>query len=129
MRISPHLTWEELACHDGTFYPASWMDRASDLAQVFEDVRIEAGNYPLLVTSAYRTKSWNKKVGGARNSQHLYGRALDLVPIRGVSVEKLFEAAKRVAGYNMRLKGIGLYPTFVHIDIRQSKKLVVWRSL
>jgi len=37
-------------------------------------------NSPFLVHSGYRSASVNAKVGGARNSAHLYGRACDFVP-------------------------------------------------
>ncbi len=34
----------------------------------------------MIITSGYRTKAHNKKVGGAKNSYHLTDRARDLVP-------------------------------------------------
>lgn len=34
---------------------------------------------PIIVTSGYRCEELNKIVGGAKNSQHLYGQAADII--------------------------------------------------
>ena len=44
-----------------------------------EAMRHALGDQPLIVTSGFRSISCNNSVGGASNSQHLYGRAADLV--------------------------------------------------
>lgn len=36
---------------------------------------------PIKITSGYRCARLNKIVGGVKNSQHLYGKAADIVPI------------------------------------------------
>ena len=38
----------------------------------------EAWGAPIIVTSGYRCQRLNKAVGGASNSQHLYGQAADI---------------------------------------------------
>lgn len=38
----------------------------------------EAWGAPIIVTSGYRCQKLNKAVGGASNSQHLYGQAADI---------------------------------------------------
>jgi uncharacterized protein YcbK (DUF882 family) len=127
---SPHLTWAELACHDDarTPYPLVWREtRAVDLASAFEEVRALL-NQPLLVVSAYRTPAWNRHVGGARKSQHVEGRALDLVPTRGLSLADLYDAIHAVARSTSRIRGIGRYPTFIHFDVRPSSRLIVWTA-
>jgi uncharacterized protein YcbK (DUF882 family) len=125
---SPHLTWAELACKDATPYPPEWVaDRLMPLAQEFENLRALAGHRPMTVLSAYRTKAHNARVGGARNSQHVQGRALDLKPPTGMSVQRLYELAlEMTAQAGCRIRGIARYPTFVHIDIRPSDRLVNW---
>lgn len=52
------------------------------------------------VTSTVRTPARNKKVGGAKNSYHLSGRAIDIARGKGVS-HKQIERAYRRAGYNI----------------------------
>lgn len=124
---SPHLSWAELACHDGTPYPSSWrVERARPLAEVFETLRATWA-LPLLVLSAYRTPSWNRHIGGARASQHLQGRALDVTPVRGVTVEELWRVTVSLAHARATaLRGVGRYDRFIHLDTRPSDRLVLW---
>ncbi|MEU4391539.1 M15 family metallopeptidase [Kribbella sp. NPDC023855] len=44
-----------------------------------EALRHALGDQPLNITSGFRSISCNNSVGGASNSQHLYGRSADLV--------------------------------------------------
>lgn len=126
---SPHLSWKELACKDGTPYPAEWQDRAAVLAAEFEAIRAAVGK-PIVIGSAYRTRSWNHKVGGAKKSQHVEGRALDLYPPDGMTVDDLYVICRRRAQEpGSKLGGIGRYPSFVHVDIRPSDgHLVCWHG-
>ena len=45
--------------------------------QVLEPLRSYA-NQPITISSGYRCKALNKVVGGARNSQHMTGEAVDI---------------------------------------------------
>jgi len=123
---STNLSWKELACKDGSPYPEQWRtSRAIALSSVFELIRSECGHKPITILSAYRSESWNKKIGGARFSQHKEGRALDLRPPKGMSVDKFHWLIKDLARITS-IRGIGKYKTFVHVDIRPSDRLVVW---
>lgn len=127
---SKHLGWAELSCRDAakTPYPVEWRStRAVALARVFEDLRAACGNVPLTVLSAYRTPAHNRAIGGARNSQHVEGRALDLKPPAGWTVAR-FAALIRGEADAWGLGGVGVYRTFVHVDIRPrvADRLVVW---
>lgn len=125
---SDHLSWRELACKDGTPYPNAYVvdERVFKLAKAFEDIR-RIWDRPIIVVSAYRTSAWNRQVGGARNSQHLHGRALDLLPPRGVALREFYEVIRDEANL-FKITGIGLYTTFVHIDTRPGTRLAVWRG-
>lgn len=122
-RPSPHLTWRELACKDGTPYPIN-DGTIIKLTNMFESIR-SLYNKPIKVVSAYRTVSHNKKISGARNSQHLLGKALDLKPPNGITVDIFYNDIKSNAKL-FGIGGIGKYKTFIHVDIRKSSKLVVW---
>lgn len=49
---------------------------------LLDDLRSAWGS-PLKVTSGYRCPALNKAVGGVENSAHLYGLAVDIVPMNG----------------------------------------------
>ena len=126
---SPHLSWSELGCRDGTPYPERWRrNRAVVLARVFERIRLEVGA-PIRVNSAYRTRQYNVRVGGSRRSQHIEGRALDLAVPRNLALWKFLEIVLAVTRQpGSLLRGIGVYPSFIHIDIRPSPRLVRWQG-
>lgn len=68
---------------------------------------------PLTATSAYRSPEYNAQVGGAKNSQHIHGRAFD-VSTAGMSQEQvtaLIQNAK-AAGFT----GVGVYDGSLHFD-------------
>lgn len=129
---SAHLTWPELACHDRlrTGYPIDWRaTRAIRLAAVFEAVRAAAGGVPIAIRSAYRTLTYNASIGGAPQSQHCEGRALDLTPPPGFTPIAFFLLVYELATEHIGdIKGLGLYSTFVHLDIRPAPALVTWRE-
>ena len=69
------------------------------------------------INSGYRTPQYNAKVGGAAHSQHCYGTAADIV-VRG-------KTPAQVAAYARQLMpdwgGVGVYDSFCHIDVRETK--------
>lgn len=72
---------------------------------------------PFSISSAYRDESHNRKVGGARASYHLLGRAFD-IKFKGHNKKELVDALIGV-GFN----GFGIYDTFVHADTREDFKV------
>jgi len=123
-KLSKNISWSELKCKDGTPYPEKWEDRGRRLAELFEDIRNLTGNFPIEVYSAYRTEEWNRKIKGARNSQHKLGRALDLH--HSVLTNNEFYEIIWTNREELRIRGLGRYKTFIHVDIRPSDKIVVW---
>ena len=75
---------------------------------------------PIKINSAYRTPLFNKSVGGAKNSQHLYAKAADLKT--ELEPKKLYDIIEYLINDGQILEGgLGLYPTFLHYDIRGTK--------
>jgi hypothetical protein len=68
----------------------------------------------LTITSAYRSPAYNAKVGGAKKSVHVQGKAIDVV-MNGVSTAQ--RQAFIQAACDLGFGGIGVYKTFIHIDI------------
>ncbi|MFW6311222.1 MAG: YcbK family protein [Nanoarchaeota archaeon] len=94
----------------------------SKLVEKLEKLREKLGNKRILINSAYRCKERNKQVGGALNSQHLKGKAVDIsLRNQDLDIEDIAKLAKEVG-----FKGIGLYNTFIHVDVRDSNSVVIW---
>ena len=86
------------------------------LVPALDAVRAELG-HPMRLTSIYRNAAYNSCIGGVENSQHRKCMAADCV-VSAVSNTALHEAAKRARESGAFTGGIGLYSTFVHIDVR-----------
>lgn len=129
MKITKHFSLEEFACKDGTPYPTEWIDTLlTPLCEDLEIIREEFGGKAITITSGYRTLKYNQKIGGALDSQHPKGTASDFkvegVPARKVS-EKVVDLVK--SGKLKRIKAVGSYESFTHVDIRNSGGLVYWK--
>lgn len=117
----PHknFTIEELKCKDGTPVPNELLDNANKLLDNLQVLRDELGE-PVRINSGYRSPAYNKKIGGVKNSQHLRATAADITvksktprQVKAI-IERLIKAGKMHNG------GIGLYPGFVHYDVRRT---------
>jgi len=86
-----------------------------------ERVRERIGDKPLMIRSGFRSVGHNMKVGGAKRSQHLYGKAVD-VHVKGGSMS-CYELAKTIYDDdNLRILfgGFGLgSDKNIHLDIRK----------
>jgi uncharacterized protein YcbK (DUF882 family) len=87
-----------------------------ELADVLDDVR-EYFNAPVTITSGYRCEKHNKAVGGAPKSQHCEGIAADIK----VSGKAPSEVYKYLNEKYPNKYGIGLYASWTHIDVRETK--------
>ena len=71
---------------------------------------------PIYINSAFRTKEVNEKVGGARKSLHMQGRAADIRPKYSHELEQLWSIVcsyDKQYGLSEKIK----YDTFIHIAI------------
>ena len=87
-----------------------------ELLEVLDDIREHFGA-PVRVNSGIRCAAHNKNVGGATNSQHLYGTAADIV-VTGISPVKAAAYAETLLP---NTGGIGIYSWGVHVDVRKAK--------
>ena len=91
-----------------------------DLLELVENLQIIRDHIdaPVRVISGYRTPKYNRKIDGARKSQHMKARAADL-KVRGVSAKELHEIVTGlIKEKKIKKGGVGLYRTFVHYDTR-----------
>ena len=115
--ITSNFLVKEFACKDGSDVviidttTVEYLQKARDYFKV-----------PFYVNSGYRTSTYNKKVGGATNSYHVKGQAVDHHTKGKVD---LMEMAKFYE--SIGCKGIIVYTKsgFIHIDSRTNKYFAI----
>lgn len=111
-KLSTNFRVREFACTDGS--DPIFIDL--ELVTILQRIRTHFGK-AVKITSAYRTPTKNKSCGGSDFSFHLYGMAAD-IKISGISPKKVASYAEELLPYS---GGIGVYDTFTHIDVRETK--------
>ena len=111
-KLSTNFRVREFACSDGS--DPVFVD--SELVTALQKIRNHFG-VAVTITSAYRTPTHNKQVGGTTFSQHCYGRAAD-IKVKGVAPKTVAKYAEEIL---KNRGGIGIYSTFTHIDVRLDK--------
>ena len=77
-------------------------------------------NEPMIVSSGYRHESYNQVIGGAKNSPHLYGKAVDVV-ISGKSAYRLMKLAIQYGFTGIGVSQRGPHEKrFLHIDTMEN---------
>lgn len=112
VNLSANFKVKEFACKDGS----DVVFVAPELIEILQQIRTHFAK-AVIINSGYRTPTHNKKEGGAAYSQHLYGTAAD-IRISGVNpkdIASFIETLMPTKG------GIGIYSTFVHVDVRKEK--------
>lgn len=99
----------EFACNDGS----ELIKIDSALVIMLQKIR-DHFKKPVIINSGYRNAAYNKKIGGAVRSQHIYGKAADIC-ISGVAP---IDIARYAESSCELIKGIGLYTWGVHVDTR-----------
>lgn len=112
VKLAPNFKVKEFACKDN----ADVVFIAPELVDVLQKIRDHFGK-PVNINSGYRTNFHNNRVGGAKQSQHLYGTAADIY-ISGVSPEDIAAFSETLLSGT---GGIGIYKNFVHVDVRRNK--------
>ena|SRR5690554_517358 len=120
MNLTSNFRLEEFASPDADYLPIVVINNLYELAQNLEKLRSRLG-VALHVSSGWRTKEHNRRVGGASDSQHLYGKAADIWSEIYSSKEIHDLIEQLINAGAMQQGGLGLYNTFVHYDIRGTK--------
>ena len=117
MNLTKNFTLEEWTCHDGTPVPPECMDNVLKCAQNLQVLRDELGK-PVTVISGYRSPAYNKSIGGADKSFHMTGHAAD-IRVAGMTPKEVHaKVLDLIANGKMHNGGVGVYDTFVHVDVR-----------
>ena len=110
--LSKNFKVSEFKCNDGS----DTVLISDKLVGLLQNIRDHFGA-AVTINSAYRTESYNKKIGGATKSQHVNGTAADIV-VKGATP---LEVAQYVEHIMPDSGGIGVYQSFTHVDVRANR--------
>lgn len=106
----PSINWYELEYfnRDEFDYPD---EMNPQLLRQLDTARRLAG-VPFVITDDFRTSEENEALGGAKDSPHLYGAAVD-IRVRGSRQRFKILSGLLRAGFNR----LGVYDRHIHVDI------------
>lgn len=106
---TPYFTREEFACR----CQCGLNTIDYETVMICHAIR-EHFDKPVTITSGVRCEAYNKAVGGAPSSQHLLGRAADIV-VQDIDPMLVAELCDQLG-----VRGVGRYQTFTHVDSRSA---------
>jgi len=114
--LTTNISRSEFSCECGCGFDTADIE----LVNALQDCVDYFGHCYILITGPNRCEKHNKAVGGAKNSQHLYGRAADF-RIFDVKTRVQVDPGEVYDYLNETHKdkfGLGLYSNRVHFDTR-----------
>ena len=126
MKLTKNFNKSEFECSCGCDMPSEVLFNIKIVAENLQILR-DFVDSPIKVNSAYRCVEHNRRVGGSKYSQHVLGKASDIV-VKGFTPDEVYDIVQNLRR-NPLLKGvvfqgIGRYNSFTHLDIRQ--KYTTW---
>lgn len=112
--LSSSFHVKEFACKDGS----DTIKIDTKLVDYLQRIRNWAGA-PLIITSGYRTPSYNAKIGGASQSKHIQGMAADIYVID--RQKGIYDIAKYAEAIGMLGIERNEDSNYVHVDTRTKK--------
>lgn len=122
VRLSRHFLLSEFSCKCGNCQ-TTVEDVDMYLVQQLQRLRDSFG-LPIKIASGYRCPEHNKAIGGAKNSQHMQGKAVDISTANLPATERyrLIQLIFRVGAF----RGIGIGGGKLHVDVRRTDSPVMW---
>lgn len=119
-KISEHFGVWEFKCKDNSRVIV--LDKA--LVELLEKVRAHFKR-PVVINSGYRTVQYNSRLpNSSPKSQHTLGKAAD-IRVTGVAPVNVYAYLNQLYPNS---HGLGIYNTFVHVDVREKKSRWDYRS-
>ena len=119
MQLTENFSLHEFDCNDGTPVPDELLHNVEALAEQLQILR-DYLKEPVRINSAYRHANYNKKIGGAPDSMHVKAMAADIT-VKSKTPKQVKATIERLIKLKkLKFGGIGLYPGFVHVDIREA---------
>lgn len=125
MKLTENFSLDEFKSKDGSAFPAEVVQNLGVLAKQLQALRDHLGK-PITITSGYRSKEHNKKIGGALDSYHVRGMASD-IQVAGMKPKEVAEEIEKLIKDGKMLEGgVGIYNSWVHYDFRN--KRIRWKK-
>lgn len=122
---APHFLWREaLYLRDWAFSAYPELKTARHIIAVAHKLELIRGylGRPIHVTSWYRPGVYNRKIGGAKNSAHLYGMAVDF-QVGGMNADMIRAMLRpKLETLKIRMENLP-YSTWTHIDTREPSEV------
>lgn len=127
MRLTKNFSSEEFDCKCGCDMPEDVLENIQELSENLQIIR-DYIDEPISVNSGYRCLTHNRNIGSTDKSQHVLGKASDIVA-KSYSSEEIYKIVQDLKlnpflDKPLEINGVGLYDTFTHLDIRD--KLAFW---
>lgn len=120
VQLTKDFYLDEFECRDKSDINLEVFNNILELADNMQLIRDYLGK-PITINSAYRSPSYNKKIGGAKLSQHIIGNACDFT-VKGFTPDEVADKLEDlIKDLSISQGGIGRYDTFTHYDIRGIK--------
>ena len=120
MKLTRDFNRSEFDCNDGSEMPKEVLLNIQKLANQLQALRDSLG-VSITVNSAYRSPSYNKKIGGVSNSQHVLGKAADITA-KGYTPAQVYARIEQlIKSGDMLQGGLGSYSSFTHYDTRKTR--------
>ena len=119
MKLTSNFDLKEFNCKDGSETPAGLIPNLQELANNLQILRDFLGT-SLHINSGYRSHAYNKKIGGAKFSQHLLGKAADISSNKFTPEQIHAAILQLISEGKIHNGGLGIYNSFCHYDIRDT---------
>ena len=131
MNLSPNFTLEEFIRSDYAIRHGidnapspDVVENLTALAQnVLEPLRLIVKK-PIRILSGYRCPELNKGIGGATNSQHIEGKAADII-VPQITVNELFELTRKFTDHDQVIQEFDRW-THVSYNGKANRKQSLW---
>jgi len=116
-KLTRNFSLEEFKCPEAGLPTGEVLSNIKILAEQLQVIRDALGK-PMHIISGWRSPSYNKRIGGAKESQHQFGKAAD-IKVPGLAPAELHSLIlKLIKDGKIAQGGVGKYSTFVHYDTR-----------
>lgn len=95
----------------------SIIDNILFTAQKMQEIRALL-QYPILITSGYRSQKLNSLIGGSLKSQHLLGQAVDFISPK---FGDPYDICKKISDIGILFDQMILEPSWIHISFNKQR--------